>query len=63
MECGGAKREEVKRYWRKLRDEKLGDLYCLTNTVRVVMSRDEVEWHVARTGGKGKCIKFVGGKR
>jgi hypothetical protein len=26
MECGGAKREEVTRVWRKVRDEELGDL-------------------------------------
>ena len=39
MECGGAKREEVTGDWRKVRDEELANLYCLTNTVRVVMSR------------------------
>jgi hypothetical protein len=39
MECDGTKREDVTGEWRKLRVEELGDLYCLTNTVRLAMSR------------------------
>ena len=39
MECGGAKREKVAGYWRTLRDEEIGDLYCLTSNDRVITSR------------------------
>lgn len=62
MECGGANREEVTVDWRKVRDEELGDLYCLTNTVRVVTSRGEMDGACSTYGGKEKCIKFVGVK-
>ena len=32
----GAKRDEVTEEWRKLHNEKLNDLYCSPNVVRVV---------------------------
>jgi len=62
MECGEAKREEVARYWRKLRDEEIGDLYCLTNTVRVVMSRCEMDEACSKYRRKEKCMKVVSGE-
>jgi len=47
----GPKRDEVTGEWRILHNEKLGDLYSLTNIVRVVKSR-RMRWagHVARMG-------------
>ena len=47
----GPKRDEVTGEWRKLHNEKLSDLYCLPNIVRVVKSR-RMRWagHVARMG-------------
>jgi len=35
----GPKRNEVTRDWRKLRNEKLNDLYCSPNIVRMIKSR------------------------
>jgi hypothetical protein len=35
----GPKREEVKREWRKLRNEELNDLYFSPNVVRVIKTR------------------------
>jgi hypothetical protein len=35
----GAKRDEVTREWRKLRNEELNDLYCSPNTARVIKSK------------------------
>jgi len=34
----GPKRDEVTGYWRKLHNEKLNDLYCPPNIVRVIKS-------------------------
>ena len=51
----GPKRDEVTGEWRKLRKEKLSDLYSLPNIVWVVKSR-RMRWagHVARMGeGRG----------
>jgi hypothetical protein len=44
----GPKRNEVKREWRKLHNEKLNGLYCSPNIVRVIKSR-RMRWvgHVA----------------
>jgi hypothetical protein len=39
--------------WRKVPDEDLGDMYCSTNTVRLVMSRGAVG---------GACRTYVGKK-
>jgi hypothetical protein len=64
----GPKRDEVTKKWRKLHNEKLNDLYSLTNIVRVVKSR-RMRWagHVARMGeGRGVHRLLVGkseGKR
>src|SRR5215510_2751278 len=45
----GAKRDDVTGEWRKLPNEKLHDLYCSPNIVRVIKSR-RMRWarHVAR---------------
>ena len=45
----GPKRDGVTGEWRKLHNEKLNDLYCSPNIVRVIKSR-RLRWagHVAR---------------
>ena len=45
----GPKRDEVTWEWRKLHNEKLNDLYCSPNIVRVIKLR-RMRWagHVAR---------------
>jgi hypothetical protein len=43
----GTKRDETARQWRKLHNEKLTDLYCSTNIVRVTKSRIRWAGHVA----------------
>ena len=48
----GTKRDEVAGEWRKLQTEKLNDLYCSPNIVRVIKSR-RMRWgtgHAARMG-------------
>ena len=47
----GPRRDEVTGKWRKLRNEKLSDLYSLLNIVRVVKS-SRMRWagHVVRMG-------------
>jgi len=35
----GPRRDEVTREWRKLHNEELNDLYCSTNSGRVIKSR------------------------
>jgi hypothetical protein len=47
----GSKRDEVTGEWRKIRNEKLNDLYSLPNIVWVVKSRKMISpGHVARMG-------------
>ena len=50
-EIFGPKRDKVTGEWRRLRNEKLYDLNCSTNIVRVIRSR-RMGWagHVARIG-------------
>jgi len=47
----GAKSDEATGEWRKLHNEKLNDLYCSPNIVRVIKLR-RISWagHVARMG-------------
>ena len=49
----GLRRDEVTGDWRRLHNEKLNDLYCLPNIVRVIKSR-RMRWagHVARMAEK-----------
>jgi hypothetical protein len=53
----GPKRDEVTGGWRKLYNEELCDLYSLPSTIRILKSR-RMRWagHVARMGGKEKCV-------
>ena len=58
----GPKRDGVTGEWRKLRNEKLNDLYCSPNIVRVIKSR-RMRWtgHVARMEeGRGVHKVLVG---
>ena len=59
----GPKREEVTEEWRKLRNEKLNDLYCSPNIVRVMKSR-RMRWvgHVARMGDRRGVYRVLVGK-
>ena len=47
----GPRRDEITGEWRRLHNEKLNDLYCSPNIVRVIKSR-RMRWagHVARMG-------------
>jgi len=57
----GPKRDEITGEWRKLHNEKLNDLYCSPNIVRVIKSRRK-RWagHVACMGeGRGVCRVLV----
>ena len=55
----GPKWDEVTWEWRKLNNEKLTDLYCSPNIVRVIKSR-RMRWagHVARIGSGGVYTGF-----
>jgi hypothetical protein len=44
------KRDEVTGEWRKLHNEKLNDLYCSQNVIRVIKTRMKWAGHVACTG-------------
>jgi len=59
----GLKRDEVTEEWRTLRNEKLNDLYCSPNIVRVMKSR-RMRWvgHVARMGERRGVYRVLVGK-
>jgi len=59
----GPKRDEVTGEWRKLHNEELNDLYCSTNTLRVIKSR-RMRWagHVARMGVGDRRVQGFGGE-
>jgi len=54
------KRDEVTGEWRKLHHEKLNDLYCSPNIVRVIKSRS-MRWagHVARIGERRGAYRVL----
>jgi hypothetical protein len=59
----GPKWEEVRGKWRKLHNEKLNDLYSLSNIVRVVKSRRmRCAGHVARMGEDRGVHRVLVGK-
>ena len=55
----GPKRDEVTGEWRKLHNEKLNDLYCSPNILRVIKPR-RMRWagHVACMGRGEGCTGF-----
>ena len=57
----GSKRVEVRGEWRKLYSEKLNDLYCSPNIIRVTKSRI-MRWagYVARMGERGDMCTWFG---
>jgi len=59
----GPKRDEVTQEWRKLRNEKLNDLFSSPNVVRVIRSR-RMGWHghVARVGKSRGLYRILVGK-
>ena len=58
----GPKRDEVTGEWRKVRNEKLNDLYCSPNIVRVIKSRRIWAGYVARTGEMRGVYRTLVGK-
>jgi hypothetical protein len=59
----GYKRDDVKREWRKLHNEKLNDLYFSPNIILVLKSRGMM-WavHVARMGERRGVYRVLVGK-
>jgi len=63
----GPKRDEVRREWRKLRNEKLNDLYSSPSAVGVINSRrmkfeNEMGEACSMYGGKERHIQGFGGE-
>ena len=59
----GPRRDEVTGDWRRLHNEKLNDLYCSPNIVRVIKSR-RMRWagHVAHMGEETGVYRVLMGK-
>jgi hypothetical protein len=59
----GPKGDEVTGEWRRLRNEKFNDLYCVPNIVRVIKSR-RMGWigHVARMGERRGIYRVLVGE-
>jgi len=58
----GPKRDEVTGEWRTLYNEELNDLYCSSNTVRVIKSRMRWAGYVACVGERRGVHRVVVGK-
>ena len=57
----GPRRDKVRGEWQRLYNEKLNDLYCSPNIVRVIKSRRmRWAWHVARWMRRGLYRVLVG---
>ena len=59
----GPRRDEVTGGWRRLHNEKINDLYCSTNIVRVIKWRG-MRWagHVALMGEEKSVYRVLVGK-
>jgi hypothetical protein len=53
----GPKRDEVMRYWRKLHNEELNNLYSSPNIIRMIKSR-----RMSRNGAKKTAYRILVGK-
>jgi hypothetical protein len=62
-ELFGPKRDEVTGGWRKLHNEELHTLYCLSSITRMIKSR-RMRWagHVALMGEKRNAYRILVGK-
>ena len=59
----GPKRDEITAEWRKLHNEELNDLYCSSNTVRVIkLRRMGLAGHAARVGEWRSVYRVLVGK-
>jgi len=57
----GSKRDEVTRGRRKIHNDKLYDLYCSPNIVRVIELR-RLMWHLERVQDKKDAYRILMGK-